>query len=81
MLRKFVLTAAAAGAIGFAAFTPAQAGALHSTTGLIAAQPEATVQQVQHWRWGSRRHWRWGSSGPRRCVMVHTRSWSRWRCR
>ena len=78
MLRKFILTAAAAGAIGFAAFTPAQAGALHSTTGLIAAQPEATVQQVQHWRWGSRRHWRWGSRG---CVNVHTRSWSRWRCR
>ena len=70
MLRKFILTAAAAGAIGFAAFTPAQAGALHSTTGLIAAQPEATVQQVQHWRWGSRG-----------CVMVHTRPWSRWRCR
>lgn len=71
MLRKFVLTAAAAGAIGFAAFTPVQAGALHSTTGLITT-PDATVQQVQHWRWGSRnRHWRWGSS---------QRHW-RWRSR
>jgi hypothetical protein len=65
MLKKFVLTAAAAGAIGFAAFTtaPAQAGPL-ATTGLIAPQIETDVTQVQHWRWGSRRsHWRWGSRG------------------
>ena len=83
MLRKFVLTAAAAGAIGLAAFAtvPAQAGPL-ATTGLIAPQIETDITQVQHWRWGSRRgrHWRWGSAGPRRCIMVHTRSWSRWRC-
>jgi len=86
MLRKFVLTAAAAGAIGLAAFAtaPAQAGTL-ATTGLIAPQIETDITQVQHWRWGSRRnrHWRWGSRDfrPRRCIMVHTRSWSRWRCR
>jgi len=84
MLRKFVLTAAAAGAIGLAAFAtaPAQAGTL-ATTGLIAPQIETDITQVQHWRWGSRRHSRWGSRDfrPRRCIMVHTRSWSRWRCR
>ena len=76
MLRKFVLTAAAAGAISLAAFTtaPAQAGTL-ATTGLIAPQIETDVTQVQHWRRGSRRQW-----SPRRCIMVHTRSWSRWRC-
>ena len=65
MLKKFVLTATAAGVIGFAAFTtaPAQAGPL-ATTGLIAPQIETDVTQVQHWRWGSRRsHWRWGSRG------------------
>ena len=76
MLRKFVLTAAAAGAIGFVAFAtaPAQAGTL-ATTGLIAPQIETDTTLVQHRRWGSRRTWR-----PRRCIMVHTRSWSRWRC-
>lgn len=59
MLRKFVLTAAAAGVIGLAAFTtaPAQAGPL-ATTGLIAPQIETDVTLVQHWRWGSRRSWR-----------------------
>jgi len=84
MLRKFVLTAAAAGAIGLAAFAtaPAQAATL-ATTGLIAPQVETDITQVQHWRWRSRRHWRWGSREfrPRRCIMVHTRPWSRWRCR
>jgi hypothetical protein len=77
MLRKFILTAAAAGAIGFVAFAtaPAQAGTL-ATTGLIAPQIETGITQVQHWRWRSRRSW-----GPRRCIMVHTRGWSRWRCR
>ncbi len=81
MLKKFVLTAVAAGAIGFTAFAtaPAQAGTL-AATGLIAPQIETDVTQVQHWRWGSRR-WRQRAWGPRRCIMVHTRSWSRWRCR
>ena len=82
MLRKFVLTAAAAGAIGLAAFAtvPAQASPL-ATTGLIAPQIETDVAQVQHWRWGSRRNWRQRTWGPRRCINVHTRSWTRWRCR
>jgi hypothetical protein len=93
-MRKIILAAAAIGALGFAAFAsvPAQAGALHSTTGLVAPQIETDVTTVQHWRWGSRRHWRWGSWGPRPhwrwgswgprpCIWVHTRSWSRWRCR
>ena len=82
MLRKFVLTAAAAGAIGLAAFAtaPAQAATL-ATTGLIAPQIETDITQVQHWRWGSRRNWNRRIWRPRRCIMVHTRSWSRWRCR
>ena len=82
MLRKFVLTAAAAGAIGLAAFAtaPAQAGTL-ATTGLIAPQIETDVTQVQHLRWRSRNTWRPRQWRPRRCIMVHTRSWSRWRCR
>ena len=29
-----------------------------------AADATSTVEQVQHWRWGSRGgHWRWGSRG------------------
>jgi hypothetical protein len=81
MLRKFILTAAAAGTIGLVAFAtaPAQAGTL-GTTGLIAPQIETDVTQVQHWRWGSRRY-RPRIWAPRRCIMVHTRSWTRWRCR
>ena len=81
MLRKFVLTTATAGVIGLAAFatTPAQAGTL-ATTGLFAPQIETDITQVQHRRWGSRRY-RPRIFAPRRCIMVHTRSWSRWRCR
>jgi len=83
-MKKAILTAAAIGTLGFVAFAtaPAQAGALHSTTGLVAPQIETTITDVQHWRWRSRRgHWRWGSFRPRGCLWVHTRSWSRWRCR
>jgi len=43
------------------------------------AAGNSNVQQIQHWRWGSRRggHWRWGSRGRGGC---HVRGWSRWRC-
>jgi hypothetical protein len=75
MLRKFVLTAAAAGMLGFAALVSAPAGAatINSATTILNSQIETDVTTVQHWRWGSRRY--------RRCVWVHTRTWSRWRCR
>ena len=28
-----------------------------------AANAASSVEQVQHWRWGSGGHWRWGSGG------------------
>ncbi len=78
-MRKFVLTAAALGALALAAI-PATAAPVSTSTALIGVQLETDVATVQHWRWGSRRY-RPRIFAPRRCIMVHTRSWSRWRCR
>ncbi len=83
MLRKFVLTAAAAGALGFAALTAAPAGAatINSATALLNSQIETDVTTAQHWRWRSSRWWGPRRFIPRGCIWVHTRPWSRWRCR
>ena len=41
-----------------------------------AANSASPVEQVQHWRWGSRGgHWRWGSRGIRRCHRVYSSRW------
>jgi hypothetical protein len=48
-------------------------GALAAPASGLAAQPDSSITQVQHWRWGSRRNRGW-----RNC---HVRRWSRWaRC-
>jgi hypothetical protein len=85
MWRKIALAMTAAGAIGIAASSPAPviAGTLQVAPMHGIAEPASSVELIHHRRW-RHRHWRWGSWGwgwGRPCVWVHTRPWSRWRCR
>jgi hypothetical protein len=78
-----MLVAAGIGLVGSAGVSAAPINGAAIGNAATAASP---VEQVQHWRWGSRGghwrwgsrggHWRWGSrGGGRRCH----RSWnSRW---
>ena len=74
-----MLVAAGIGLVGTAGVSAAPVSGAVIGDAANAANP---VEQVQHWRWGSRGwrgrggHWRFGSRGVRRCHRVYS---SRWR--
>jgi hypothetical protein len=75
-----MLVAAGIGLVGTAGVSAAPINGAVIGDAANAASP---FDQVQHWRWGSRRgwrgrggHWRWGSRGVRRCHRPYS---SRWR--
>jgi hypothetical protein len=55
-----MLVAAGIGLVGSASVSAAP---VSGTAIGDAANAASSVQQVQHWRWGSGGHWRWGSRG------------------
>ena len=83
-MRGILLAMLVAAGIGLAGSAGVSAAPINGAVIGDAANSASTVEQVQHWRWGSgghRRwgsgggHWRWGSRGIRRCHRPYSSRW------
>jgi hypothetical protein len=84
-MRGILLATLVAAGIGLAGTAGVSAAPINGAAIGNAASETSQIQQVQHWRWGSRGgrrwggggHWRWGSrGGGRRCHRRwNSRSW------
>jgi hypothetical protein len=83
-MRGILLAMLVAAGIGLAGSAGVSAAPINGAVIGDAANSASTVEQVQHWRWGSgghRRwgsgggHWRWGSRGIRRCHRPYSSAW------
>jgi hypothetical protein len=85
-MRGILLAMLVAAGIGLVGSAGVSAAPINGVVIGDAANAASPVEQVQHWRWGSRGghwrwgsrggHWRWGSRGIRRCHRIYS---SRWR--
>ena len=63
-MRTILIAMLVAAGIGFVGTSGSSAAPVTGTGIPDAAAAVDPVDQVQHWRWGSRgHHWRWGSHG------------------
>ena len=83
-MRGILLAMLVAAGIGLAGSAGVSAAPINGAVIGDAANSASTVEQVQHWRWGSgghRRwgsgggHWRWGSRGIRRYHRPYSSRW------
>jgi len=83
-MRTILMAMLVAAGIGLAGTSGGSAAPVNSAAILDAADAIGPMDQVQHWRWGSRgrffhgryrSHWRWGS----RARFFHSRYRSHWR--
>ena len=62
-MRGILLAMLVAAGIGLAGSASVSAAPINGAVIGDAANSTSTVEQVQHWRWGSGGHRRWGSGG------------------
>jgi hypothetical protein len=84
-MRGVLLAMLVAAGIGLAGSAGVSAAPVNGAVIGEAATAASPVEQVQHWRWGSRGghyrwgsrggHWRWGSRGVRRCHRIYSSRW------
>ena len=75
-MRGILLAMLVAAGIGLAGSAGVSAAPISGGVIGQAADAASPVEQVQHWRWGSRGgHWRWGSRGVRRCHRIYSSRW------
>jgi hypothetical protein len=75
-MRGILLAMLVAAGIGLVGSAGVSAAPINGVVIGDAANAASPVEQVQHWRWGSRGgHWRWGSRGIRRCHRIYSSRW------
>jgi hypothetical protein len=84
-MRGIILAMLVAAGIGLVGTAGVSAAPISGAGIGAAADAASPVEQVQHWRWGSRGghwrwgsrggHWRWGSRGVRRCHRIYSSRW------
>ena len=86
-MRGIFLAMLVAAGVGLAGTAGVSAAPISGAAIGDAANAASSVQQVQHWRWGSGGgghwrwgsrgggHWRWASRGVRRCHRPWNSSW------
>jgi hypothetical protein len=62
-MRGILLAMLVAAGVGLAGSAGVSAAPIGGAAIGDAANAASSVEQVQHWRWGSGGHWRWGSRG------------------